>query len=105
VTKATYRTHPIQIFIDPPLSREEQLILKDYFNMILEYLRKEADSEFMTTYKYSGAEYTRKYLGLSQAKKIISTFPINSLDQDQRTQFKEIIDSKDIGRLLKFLKK
>lgn len=76
VPKAKYRTHPIQLFIEPPLSVEDQILLKDYFNLILEFFREKTDSEFMTTYKYSKSEYTRKYLGLSQVKKLIQTFPL-----------------------------
>jgi len=76
VSKNSYRTNPIQIFFTPELTKEQQIELKDYFNSTLEKLREQTDSEFMTTYKYSKAKYTRKYLGLSQAKKIIQTFPI-----------------------------
>lgn len=77
VSKKTYRTSPIQIFFGPELSREQQLKLKEYFNATLESLRKQTDSEFMTTYKYSRAKYTRKYLGLKQAKKLIQTFELS----------------------------
>ncbi|PMP88705.1 MAG: methyltransferase, partial [Caldisphaera sp.] len=80
VSKAKYRTHPIQIFFEPQLTEEEQLLLKDYFNIVLEYFREKTDSEFMTTYKYSDSEYTRKYLGLTQVKEIIETFPWLSLN-------------------------
>ncbi|MBX0311748.1 MAG: N-6 DNA methylase [Sulfurihydrogenibium sp.] len=76
-----YRTHPIQLFFDPPLPIETQYRLKDYFNKTLEYLREILDSEFMTTYKYSNSEYVRKYLGLLQAKKIIETFDIGMEDR------------------------
>jgi len=75
VTKAKYRTHPIQIFFDPALTVDEQKLLMNYFNLILEYFRQKTDSEFLTTYKYSNSKYTRKYLGLSQVKKLIQTFP------------------------------
>ena len=68
VTKAKYRTHPIQVFIEPKLSQYDQILLKDYFNLVLWYFREKTDSEFMTTYKYSNSKYTRKYLGLFQAK-------------------------------------
>lgn len=78
VSKAPYRTNPIQIFFKPEISIEKQLQLKDYFNKILGQLREKTDSEFLTTYKYSKASYTRKYLGLSQAKKIIQTFSLSS---------------------------
>ncbi len=76
ITEKPYRTHPIQIFFDPELSIEKQIKLKEEFNSCLEYLRELTDSEFMTTYKYSNSEYTRKYLGLSQVKKLISTLEL-----------------------------
>ena len=104
VTKNTYRTNPIQIFFQTPISVEEQFLLKDYFNLTLEYLREITDSEFMTTYKYSGANYTRKYFGLSQARKLIETFPIRDLNKVQLEKFKEIIKLKDITSLISFLK-
>ncbi len=104
VTKAKYRTHPIQIFIEPILSKDEQTILKDYFNIILEYFRDKTDSEFLTTYKYSNSEYTRKYLGLTQAKKLIETFPLLDLNKDQRGEFINIIKYSDTNRLLEFVK-
>ncbi|TFF93394.1 MAG: SAM-dependent DNA methyltransferase, partial [Promethearchaeota archaeon] len=31
-----YRTHPIQLFLEPQLSREDQVLVRDYFNFILE---------------------------------------------------------------------
>ncbi|MEO0181214.1 MAG: N-6 DNA methylase [candidate division WOR-3 bacterium] len=74
VTRFTFRTHPIQLFFEPELSEEEQLELAEYFNSSLEALRTETDSEFMTTFKYSDATYTRKYLGLKQVKALISTY-------------------------------
>jgi hypothetical protein len=75
IVSKPYRTHPIQLFFDPPLSIEMQYKLKDYFNRTLEYLREITDSEFMTTYKYPNSDkQVRKYLGLLQVKKIIETF-------------------------------
>jgi len=38
----------------------------------------------MTTYKYSESAYTRKYLGLSQAKTLIETFPYLELSSGER---------------------
>ncbi len=104
VTKNTYRTNPIQIFFQTPISVDEQYLLKDFFNLTLEYLREITDSEFMTTYKYSGANYTRKYFGLSQAKKLIETFPIRDLNKVQLEKLKEIIKLKDSKSLISFLK-
>ena len=74
VSGNTYRTHPIQVFIKPAINKDDQRLLKYYFNFVLEIFRKKLDSEFLTTYKYSNAEYTRKYLGLTQVRKIIETF-------------------------------
>lgn len=105
VTKARYRTHPIQIFIEPQLLPEEQTLLMAYFNLVLEYFREKTDSEFMTTYKYSNSEYTRKYLGLSQAKKLIQTFPLLNLTKDERMYFKDLIKSKDVEAVISFVKK
>jgi type I restriction-modification system DNA methylase subunit len=104
VSKNTYRTNPIQIFFQTPITVDEQFLLKEYFNFTLEYLRKITDSEFMTTYKYSGANYTRKYFGLSQAKKLIETFPIRDLDKVQLEKFKEMVKIKDSTSLISFLK-
>jgi len=103
VTKAKYRTHPIQLFIQPKISFEEQILLKDYFNLILEYFRKITDSEFMTTYKYSNSEYTRKYLGLSQAKKLIETFPILELNDNEKSYFKDLIKKGDTEEIINFI--
>jgi hypothetical protein len=86
VSTNTYRTHPIQIFLEPELSREDQLLLLKYFNFILETFREKLDSEFLTTYKYSDAEYTRKYLGLTQARGIIETFPHSKLDEISKNE-------------------
>jgi len=104
VSKSKYRTHPIQIFFTPRLSIEEQILLKDYFNLIIEYLREKTDSEFMTTYKYSDSEYTRKYLGLSQVKKLIETFPILSLKGNQIKELKDLINKNDAEGLVYFIK-
>jgi methylase of polypeptide subunit release factors len=57
VSENTYRTHPIQIFIEPKIPLNGQKLLKNYFNFMLEFFREKLDSEFLTTYKYSDAEY------------------------------------------------
>ena len=103
VTKNTYRTNPIQIFFDTPISQENQHLLLKYFNLLIEYLRTESDSEFMTTYKYSSASYTRKYFGLSQAKKLISTFPINDLNDNELNEFERIVNNEVVLEILKYL--
>ncbi len=104
VTKAKYRTHPIQVFIEPELTSEEQDLLMAYFNLILEYFREKTDSEFMTTYKYSNSEYTRKYLGLSQVKKLIQTFPWLTLSKEERSHFGKLVWDKDAEGVLSFVK-
>lgn len=82
VTEKPYRTHPIQIFFEPELTFEQQIKLKEEFNNKLEFLRRLTDSEFMTTYKYSNSDYIRKYLGLTQVKKLISTIEISFTDKE-----------------------
>ncbi len=104
VSKSRYRTHPIQIFFSPQLSKDDQMLLKDYFNIVLEYFRKKTDSEFMTTYKYSNSEYTRKYLGLSQTKELIETFPILTFNKNEQNEFKNLIEKKDAEGIISFVK-
>ena len=70
----TYRTNPIQVFIEPRLSENKLSKVTQRFNRTLNRLREETDSEFMTTYKYTyNCKYTRKYLGLTQARAIMET--------------------------------
>lgn len=102
VSKAKYRTYPIQIFFEQKISLDDQILLKKYFNFVLEHLREKTDSEFMTTYKYSTSNYTRKYLGLSQVKKMIETFPIFQ-DNKDKEKFEKLINEKNILEVIKFL--
>ncbi len=103
VSGNTYRTHPIQIFINPQIILNDQILLKDYFNFILETFRERLDSEFLTTYKYSNADYTRKYLGLTQARKLIQTFPYHVFNEKSKIKLRNLIDKKDFDGLLEFL--
>lgn len=103
VTKAPYRTHPIQIFFESEISTKDQTLLKDYFNLMLEHFRDKTDSEFLTTYKYSNSEYTRKYMGLTQAKNLIKTFPLFGLNEKDRTRFKESIKNRDIDSVMSLI--
>lgn len=104
VSHKTYRTHPIQIFLEPIISIDNQLLLRNYFNFILEQFRLKLDSEFLTTYKYSNAEYTRKYLGLTQTRRLIETFPYGKLTSNKTQELKSLITSKDFEGILDFLK-
>jgi len=103
VSGNTYRTSPIHIILEPEISKDDQILLKDYFNFILEFFRKKLDSEFLTTYKYSKAEYTRKYLGLTQVREIIETFPILSLNNEKKEKIKKMIINKDFDDIFTFL--
>jgi len=105
VSKATYRTSPIQIFLEPKISIEDQHLLMDYFNIILEYFREKLDSEFLTTYKYSKADYTRKYLGLTQVRKLIETFPIIDLNDQEKELLKNLIKDENVRNILEFSSK
>ena len=69
---------------------------------MLEYFRKKLDSEFLPTYKYSKADYTRKYLGLTQIRGLIETFPIVNIEIKNR--LKSLIIKKDFNKILKVLK-
>lgn len=105
VTKAKYRTHPIQIFLQPALSSVDLNLLKNYFNLILEYFRDLTDSEFLTTFKYSNSDYIRKYLGLSQVKKLIETFPVHLMKGKEKNILKILIEQKNIEGIKEVLSK
>ncbi len=96
VTKEKYRTHPIQVFTNPELSENDLLLLKNYFNLMLEYFRDITDSEFLTTFKYSNSDYIRKYLGLSQTKKLLETFPVHLVSAEKKKMLKILIEQKNI---------
>ena len=103
VSTNTYRTHPIQIFLEPELSLEDQVLLLNYFNFILEAFRERLDSEFLTTYKYSDAEYTRKYLGLTQVRKLIETFPIINLNEKSKVELGLLIENHELHDVLNLI--
>ncbi len=103
VTKERYRTHPIQIFIEPEICLEDIETLKNYFNLMLEYFRDITDSEFLTTFKYSNSNYVRKYLGLSQTKKLLETLPIHLMTHDEKRFLKILIEQKNIESIKEFL--
>jgi hypothetical protein len=103
VTKATYRTNPIQIFFEPLISLEVQSMLLDYVNLLMEILRNRTDSEFMTTYKFSTSHYTRKYFGLSQARKLMQTFPFYDLIPHDKKIFRKILEEKNGTALWDFM--
>lgn len=103
VTRGIYRTQPIQLFLSPALKYDEIVLLKDYFNLLLEHFRDITDSEFMTTYKYSKSGYTRKYLGISQAKALIETFPYLSISDEQKAYFVALVQAKDVSQLIHFM--
>ena len=104
VSGNTYRTHPIHIFLTPEIPIEKQILLKKYFNFLLEAFRAKLDSEFLTTYKYSNASYTRKYLGLNQVRKLIETFPYN-MNEIEKLELNKIIDDNQFPETLNFLEK
>lgn len=80
VVGATYRTNPIQIFIEPRLSEDENICLMELFNKILNDLRERTGGDFLTTYKYSAnPKYVRKYLGLKKVKELLKTISVRDL--------------------------
>lgn len=90
-TERPFRTHPIQIFFHPELDVEDQRYLKKYFQQVLEYFREADDSEFMTTFRYSHAEYTRKYLGLTSVKRLVRTCPLLDLHGTAKSEFVSLL--------------
>jgi len=103
--KYTYRTHPIQIFFEQPLSREEQLFIKFWFNYVLNKLRREYDSDFMTTYRENTKYYTRKYLGLQQARKILETCPILDLPNTEKEKILMYVKNNETSLLKAWIDK
>lgn len=104
LAKMPYRTHPIQIFFNYELSREAQFLIKDYFNMVLEYLRDLTDGDFMTDFRYSRARYKRKYLGLKQVKEILETIPLQALKAENISGFRSALESGSIEEVMSFLR-
>ncbi len=103
VSGNTYRTHPIQIFLEPELQYKDQILLRNYFNTILEYFRKKLDSEFLTTYKYSNADYTRKFLGLTQVRGLIETFP-HELQEEDKEKLISYIKNNESEKIFKLIR-
>lgn len=106
VTKAPYRTHPIQVFFHENLTEEQLKLIVEYFNLVLEYFRKTEEGEFLTTYKYSpSSNYTRKYIGLKAVSAIIKTFPRRALvDVSFRAELERKIKARDAGGVLSMVK-
>ncbi len=104
VSGNTYRTHPIQIFFEPIANPNEQNLLRKFFNFILEVFREKLDSDFLTTYKYSDADYTRKYLGLTQVRRLIQIFPFSELNEKNKEKLNGLINNKDFNGIFEFLK-
>jgi len=102
VSGNTYRTHPIQIFLEPELTYKDQILVRNYFNAILEHFREKLDSEFLTTYKYSKADYTRKYLGLTQVRGLIETYPYE-LKEENREMLISFIKNNEIDKIFKLI--
>jgi hypothetical protein len=69
---------------------------------VLEHFREKLDSEFLTTYKYSNAVYTRKYLGLTQVRGIIETFPYE-LEVEKRERLITSIKKGDVKDVIKMI--
>ena len=70
---------------------------------MLEAFREKLDSEFLTTYKYSDAKYTRKYLGLTQVRGLIETFPIFNLNKKNKGELELFIKNREFQDILNFI--
>ena len=89
----TYRTSPIQVFAEPALDQSRAKFLRLWSNGLLQYLREKTDGEFLTTFKYSESSYTRKYLGLKQAKAILQSCPLG-LGEKEREKLLRLLAEK-----------
>lgn len=104
IVSKPYRTHPIQLFFEPEIGYNDQINLKKYFNLLLEYFREQEDSDFLTTFKYSESSYTRKYLGLNKTKSLIYTFPILEMSNKEKIDFYKIISKENSLDIIEFVK-
>ncbi len=57
----------------------------------------------MTTYKYSESQYTPKYLGLSQAKSLIETFPWLTLTSQEHEWLQKTVATDDAEAVVEFV--
>lgn len=103
VSKTPQRRQPIQLFLHPSITQEEQLLLMRYVNLLLQYFRDKTDGAFMSTFRHSSNGRTRKYLGLSQAAKLIRTFPILNLDAAERRELEALINKQDGEGVVEFV--
>jgi len=101
----TYRTHPIQIFFENKLTPEEQKFVKHWFNILLNKLRTYYDSDFMTTYRENTQYYTRKYLGIKQARMLLETCPLLDLEEKEKAFVLKLAKSDDIENLKRWIEK
>jgi hypothetical protein len=93
------RTQPIQVFSEPALPEGDQALLRCYFNGALEALRMELEDDFLTTYRYNTGGSPRKYLGLSQARKLLETFPGHLAAPSAKRRLREAARAGDLEAL------
>ena len=86
------------------INLRDYVIKRDFKGQVIEFIiREKLDSEFLTTYKYSNAQYTRKYLGLTQARNLIHTFPYNKLLKDNKVKLARLIQNENYEKFFEFL--
>lgn len=103
------RTKPrtlLHVFIEPKLSNEEQCLLMKYFNVLIEYFRHVDEEMFLKIFKYDKyRDKARRYLSITQARKLIETFPILELSSNEKNEFKKIVEKGDAEKIIEFVKK
>jgi hypothetical protein len=77
----------------------------EYFNFVIEYLRSELDSDFLTTYRYSAGNYARKYMGLTQVTALVETCPMLMMNDAEKSQIRDFIFRRDISGVMKIVTK
>ena len=59
----------------------------------------------MTTYRENTQYYTRKYLGLQQARMLLETCPLLDLEEMEKAYVLKLVRDDDINGLKKWIKK
>jgi hypothetical protein len=97
-------THPVQILFSSSLSRDGQILFKNYFNLVLGYFREKYDSDFMASKRRSTCRHVKRAMGFLQMKGLLETFPILSLEGSEREELRKLIEKKDAESVISFIK-
>ncbi|MBI5700029.1 SAM-dependent DNA methyltransferase [Candidatus Saganbacteria bacterium] len=102
-SKGCFRTTPIQILFYRELSYTDQIFIMKWCNYWLEYFRGKLNSIFLTTYRHTSKNYTRKIIGLKKVKELIFTCPVLSCGAEKKQAILRSIEAKSHAELLNII--